>query len=643
MTWYAFAEPAMSGDNVSVLVLAEDSQAMAAKWPDVRNAYLPVLLDRLRAADPSVNMEARWLTTSPSSPPSHRNIRDTDESHEVPNLPLGKTGSTKHSPASLSRAITLLSQVNGPQRVTKHLVLVAASGPLTHGSPNEMTPSGFDPWDDIANVLKQQYIRLHVILSIGAEMRTYHELFKRSLQLQNNSEVPTWFGVDPQRFSIRLSGRPQYVRSASAQPVMLVAPVIQDDPYRNTSPPTSSPAPVSPPSTAPSPSSPPHTASPAVTATSRRSSTSPTTSRTRPRADSSHSSPGAQESGPMLVSYLQQMHGLTKKKSYGIKAPKKTYADAPVSAAGRPILPRLDVPQSQSDIYTYPSFDPPPQPPLPAHAASDSQLPTLSSFAGRADPNQAHAATPRRHSLEQIPPAAARSGSTLVVRSGPDDRRVRLAGRGGPYSPWLPIGAPSSTPSSPTTATGSNPGTMAALQSLATMTPRLPDFVTAQGSGMGMGMSMGMSMGMDRPLAPHQPLHGAGAGPPLAAGFPVGTPVTVGPVQAYPGVTSPAWMRNGNVQAQVQAQAQPMSAASPTHARFQPSPTASGLSASSPRSSSASAAAAVAAAAAAAAAEAEDQPFLVSPEYVADVQARFMESVRSGEMQASMTPAIHAA
>ena len=52
----AFSQPAMSGDAVSVLVLAEDSSAMASKWPDVRNAYLPNLLENLRAADPSVQV-----------------------------------------------------------------------------------------------------------------------------------------------------------------------------------------------------------------------------------------------------------------------------------------------------------------------------------------------------------------------------------------------------------------------------------------------------------------------------------------------------------------------------------------------------------------------------------------------------------
>lgn len=52
----SFAAPAMSGDAVSVLVLAEDSPAMASKWPDVRDEYLPNLLVKLRAVDPTVQV-----------------------------------------------------------------------------------------------------------------------------------------------------------------------------------------------------------------------------------------------------------------------------------------------------------------------------------------------------------------------------------------------------------------------------------------------------------------------------------------------------------------------------------------------------------------------------------------------------------
>ena len=53
---FSFSKPAMPGDAVSVLVLVEDSAGMATKWPDVRDSYLPNLLDKLRSEDPSVQV-----------------------------------------------------------------------------------------------------------------------------------------------------------------------------------------------------------------------------------------------------------------------------------------------------------------------------------------------------------------------------------------------------------------------------------------------------------------------------------------------------------------------------------------------------------------------------------------------------------
>ena len=52
----SFSRPAMPGDAVSVLVVVEDSAAMAAKWPDIRDAYLPNLLEKLRSEDLSVQV-----------------------------------------------------------------------------------------------------------------------------------------------------------------------------------------------------------------------------------------------------------------------------------------------------------------------------------------------------------------------------------------------------------------------------------------------------------------------------------------------------------------------------------------------------------------------------------------------------------
>ncbi|KAL7278283.1 hypothetical protein ACG7TL_008259 [Trametes sanguinea] len=613
---FSFSKPAMQGDAVSVLVLVEDSPQMAAKWPDVRDSYLPTLLENLRTADPSVQMEARWLTTSSSSPVATYSITDAAQCRNVPALVLGQANSTKITPAVIHQAISILASAARGTSATRHFVLVAATGLPSSGQMTEATPSGFDPWDDIALVLKQEYIRLHVILNIGAEMRTYHELFKRSLQLQSNSEVPAWFRVDSRKFSIRLSGRPQYVRSSVAVPIPLIPAGIAPGNYGNPSPPSQkSASPTTPPTQGPSP--------PASSPPQRKATVSPTSPRSRARgSETPGSPPEGVGNGGGLVSYLQQMHGLTKKKSYGVKAPKKTYADAHLPMSGRPILPRLEV--SQSDIYTYPSFD---------HAhGSESHVPV-------SDP---HSHPNRRHSADQLPPAS------LVARTSNEDRRARRRG------PWLPI-APlvSSTPSSPTSVT--SPGTLAALQSLASMTPRLPDFAT---KGRGPPTT---TMSPTDVQDPHAVL-GANSGNMHAYAYSVATsrpPVDMAgsypaPHPADPTTASsayyysrgpesaPPWPQQAPV---IGPPASPTTAPSPSHTSASSYSDASRQYSdftygSSPPSSSSTTPPSITSLAQPSADNPEDQPFIITPEWLADADAQMAEAVRSGAIQANMSPAL---
>lgn len=316
------------------------------------------------------------------------------------------------------------------------------------------------------------------------------------------------------------------------------------------------------------------------------------------------------------------MHGLTKKKSYGVKAPKKTYSDIHLPMAGRPILPRLEVPQS--DIYSYPSFDNT-HGPEPRVLVSDSQSPPS-----------------RRHSDDQLPP------TSLVTRTGNDDRRARR------WGPWLPI-APlaSSTPSSPTSVT--SPGTLAALQSLASMTPRLPDFAT---KGRGQPPSA-MSAEAQDLYASYGPgsvetsqsysVHPAMASrladshAPYPASPPQDPQLNASPTYFYsrvPGGT-PQWSQQGSVGASPASSA---SAPSPSHT------SASGFSdtsrqysdfgyGSSPPTSAAVTPISVTAPATARMADnSEDQPFIITPEIVAKSDADMEEVLRSGALQANMTP-----
>ncbi|CCM06903.1 uncharacterized protein FIBRA_09214 [Fibroporia radiculosa] len=150
-----FASQASPGDPVSVLILVEDSQAMAANWPDVRTYYLPKLLDSLRTADLSVPMRLWWLTSSPSFSPFTTPITHPAQCNELPDLGLGLAAETSISTSTIRRSMNIYASSNKPRRGSHHLVIVAASPLLGGGEGPSPMQSGIDPWLGMALALCQ--------------------------------------------------------------------------------------------------------------------------------------------------------------------------------------------------------------------------------------------------------------------------------------------------------------------------------------------------------------------------------------------------------------------------------------------------------------------------------------------------------
>ena len=172
-------------------------------------------------------MEARWLTTSSASPAPPQPIPDAAHAWAVPQLLLGQTGSSKHSPEAMSRAINVLAvlyfpptpaltPMPPPDFVVSHLpaehheasrprsshraihtrwsqrphsLQLRRMGGHSHGSQAGDSPTFIRVLSPLLIGFHQRYIRLHVILNIGAEMRTYHELFKRSVRVANAGTI----------------------------------------------------------------------------------------------------------------------------------------------------------------------------------------------------------------------------------------------------------------------------------------------------------------------------------------------------------------------------------------------------------------------------------------------------------------------
>ena len=175
-------------------------------------------------------------------------------------------------------------------------------------------------------------------------------------------------------------------------------------------------------STSTSPMSPVRHISPT---SSRRSSVSTTSPRAEDRPGQHRSTTDTLG----LVGYLQRMHGLTKKRTYGAKQGKRPTTVVEGHVPGRPILPRLDL------------TAPYPRPPL---RASDSVL---------TSPGPSTA-----------PPSQSSSPST--------ERPTADAGSRASWQPLSPVFGSASGQASDSTAA-------AALRSLEAMAPRLTEFHTA--------------------------------------------------------------------------------------------------------------------------------------------------------------------
>ncbi|CAL1702498.1 unnamed protein product [Somion occarium] len=578
----SFASSTASCDAIAVLVLIETSGMMHGLWDNVRAYYLPLLLDTLRSSNPSISMRICWQTTtsmarSEASGATAAPTGNTDSANQIPAIHFDSSSSTSISGASLRHAIeTLRSAFQQSRRPCRHLILVAANTPLEDFS------GGTQVLHSLAYSLLQNDIRLHMVLSSGPQVQPLRELHQRTLHLQHSPAITPWFEVDSSQYQLLLSGDP-VPRPGARSPAPLVVPSQGTSSVPSQSPPrpeslrtmsASSPLPVS--------SSPP-----------LGSSVTETLLSAIPRVPrgKGNSSPPAQSSEPPrlgLVSYLQQMHGLTKKRTYGSKTSKRGPGGAAATstaggsssagessrlAANRPILPRLDLPVNKPHGWT----------PYPKVSSSD-----LEKSPGSSSASQKHATSSTSTTSSAVDPSSS-EGSR-----GNHPRRF----------PWiLPAPLPASSERSPQI-----PGSPQSLYSQdmpvspTTSTPFQQQHSVSASSRLIAGShsdrSHSHTMQKQSPSASHPAIYGAG-------------------VSSAPGVTHQGF---------------PSSQAHHNRTNWNPSPQFDhGYSSHSyhphygamPPTTE----------------DPSDQPFIITPEYEARANAQFEEAVRSGAMEASMTSA----
>ncbi|KAI0299976.1 hypothetical protein B0F90DRAFT_566876 [Multifurca ochricompacta] len=322
-------KPAQQRHTVATLILIENSAAMMDRWPDLRDRYLPTLLGTMRMANPVVPIQVFWLTSSPVS-----------QAEEA----------ISHSNGS--RQYNQLPETFPETPTTRHLFVVAASGP----SASMEVPGlpGADPqtiWQALGSKLTQANIHLHMILNPKVtESGNFAKLFYDILGMQNFQEAWTWFPTDTDNYRFYLSMRPQahhegpsrslpsasplrthvgYASTASAvspslltstsgiSGLSLASPITGPFPDASALPP---PPPLLPthPLRVPLPRNNSFPPASANGRTAPRQTTASSTNNSPP--PSVASIPSDAELKPGLVKHLQRIHGLTKKRNYGLQS-----------------------------------------------------------------------------------------------------------------------------------------------------------------------------------------------------------------------------------------------------------------------------------------------------------------------------------
>ncbi|KDR72831.1 hypothetical protein GALMADRAFT_142561 [Galerina marginata CBS 339.88] len=275
-------KPIQPHQPVATLLLIENSQAMSFIWPDLRDKYLSRLIDGLVHANPSVPITVSVLESypcqnhGPNSLPRqysghHDGLRDVDFNFNPAN---------KITTGRINTCIDFLDaakfQGDPP---AQHLIIVAATTPSDDESDMGFTGNGYSPWTYLAQKMGSKNIHCHIVVSPQHTMGSLTSLFEETLRLQGNIEESLYPPADPTKVLVRLSARPSYEPHSDIRPApgsRIGAPRRNSYPLDIFQPETfdeTTGAPVS----------------------------------------------GEGDQAPSLVSQLQQVHGLTKKKVYGAK------------------------------------------------------------------------------------------------------------------------------------------------------------------------------------------------------------------------------------------------------------------------------------------------------------------------------------
>ncbi|KII84844.1 hypothetical protein PLICRDRAFT_343541 [Plicaturopsis crispa FD-325 SS-3] len=315
-----FRSPLGPGQAVGTLFLIENSEPMKHIWPHLRVNYYHELLGAMRMANPTSEIKVLQLTSFPASEDSRPAVSAPSRQYNnPPEILFNPLPQNRISTSVVRRGIQLLSSAFLDRSAARHMILMAASGPA-------------DDFDHtaLAQELSLAGIICHIISRPEPRTEIFANLFNLTLHLQADTEMLPWYPTDPP-YQLYLSSR--LPRSPPSQ--------IKYDPL--------------PPALTRTQDKGPYTHPPLL----RNYTYPPDVPMSAPLSESI--GPSDEQNSPNIVSQLQTMHGLTKKRVQGAPSTRGPFfrTDPPTNVRDkyRQIRPsKLSIPpastKSQASGYT---------------------------------------------------------------------------------------------------------------------------------------------------------------------------------------------------------------------------------------------------------------------------------------------------
>ncbi|KAF8465140.1 hypothetical protein DFH94DRAFT_783878 [Russula ochroleuca] len=327
-------KPAQQGHSLAILVLIENSATMIGRWPDLRDHYLPTLLGTVRKVNPVVPIQVIFLPNCPiSASDDAYSHSSSSRLNHLPEVRFSQQPNNKITAATLYNAADILSNTLVETSTTRHLFVIAASGPSESADVPSLPSADPQPsWQVLCSKLTKENIHLHMILNPKIqESEKFTQLFYEILAMQHFQEAATWFPTNAEDYHFHLSMRTQGHQEGTSRLFPSTAPQHTPVgiagtasariplPRLNSFPPAGANGRPTPRSTAIS--------------STNNSPPSPATS-IPPNSDT--------ELKPGLVKHLQKVHGLTKKRNYGLQTSRAPFIRDETAASPYPPTHSVD-------------------------------------------------------------------------------------------------------------------------------------------------------------------------------------------------------------------------------------------------------------------------------------------------------------